>query len=104
MKQLQLEFEERSGHRFQWTSIAAMREAQKRKGTMMRRVLEYLEAHGPSTDEEIHLRAGMRYSTVNPTRGALVDAGVVRDSGKVRKTTGGRWAILWEIVPEGERT
>lgn len=77
-----------------WTSILAYQHNLPRSGTQARRIYDLLLDHD-ATDEEIHLETGIRYSTVNPSRGALVKRGLVRDTGKTRLTTAGEKAIVW---------
>jgi hypothetical protein len=54
--------------------------------------------HG-RTDEEIQRMLKLNPSTQRPRRIELVQAGKVRDSGRTRKTKGGRAATVWEVVP-----
>lgn len=70
-------------------------------GTLRKRVLDYLTAFGPATDEEIQLALGMNANTERPRRVELVTAGLVRDSGRTRRTSAGREAVLWAF---SERT
>jgi transcription initiation factor IIE alpha subunit len=49
------------------------------------------------TDEEIQHALGINPSTQRPRRIELVRDGKVRDSGRVRKTTSGRDAAVWEV-------
>jgi len=59
-----------------------------------RRVLAYLEEHGPATDEEIIAGTGMNPSTARPRRIELVRHGLVVEDGE-RKTASGRRATVW---------
>lgn len=70
-------------------------------GAQRRRVLEHLQALGAggATDEEMQIVLGLNPSAQRPRRVELVDAGLVRDSGRTRKTTSGRNAIVWEARP-----
>lgn len=52
------------------------------------------------TDEELIRFTGMNPSTARPRRIDLVKAGLVRDSGRRRKTLSGSWAVVWEVVPK----
>jgi hypothetical protein len=52
------------------------------------------------TDEEIQQALGIKPpGTARARRVELVAAGKVRDSGRTRKTTSGRAAVVWEAVP-----
>ena len=67
---------------------------------MQRRVLELLVVHsGGLTDEEIQRKLDMNPNTERPRRGELEAKGLIRDSGRIRKTVSGRSAVVWEIVP-----
>jgi len=61
---------------------------------MQRRVLAYLEQHGPATDEEIATGLGMNPSTERPRRIELARAGLIAEAG-TRRTTSGRNATVW---------
>ena len=63
---------------------------------MQRRVLEYLETHGPSTDEEIATGLDMNPSTQRPRRIELQKRGLVVEAG-TRKTVSGRKAVVWRV-------
>ena len=69
-------------------------------GTLRRAVLDWLRNHTEEglTDEEIQIDLGMPPSTQRPRRVELVNAGLVRDSGSVRKTRSGRNAVVWKAV------
>lgn len=62
-----------------------------------RRVLAYLEQHGPSTDEQMQIGMPMPASTQRPRRVELVRAGLVVQDG-VRPTTSGRYATVWRVA------
>ena len=62
-----------------------------------RRVLAYLEQHGPSTDEQMQIGMPMPASTQRPRRVELVRAGLVVQDG-VRRTTSGRYATVWRTA------
>ena len=64
---------------------------------MQRRVLAYLEEHGPATDEEIATGLGMNPSTQRPRRLELAQAGLVVKDG-TRRTTSGRMACVWRVA------
>jgi hypothetical protein len=50
------------------------------------------------TDEELQDALGMNPNTQRPRRIELVERGLVRDSGRTRKTKSGRRATVWEIA------
>jgi hypothetical protein len=60
-------------------------------------VEQYISSQGErgATDWEIHAYLAAPYSAIQSPRGALVQAGVVRDSGLRRRTGYGRRAIVW---------
>ena len=62
-----------------------------------RRVLAYLEEHGPATDEEIIAGTGMNPSTARPRRIELVRHGLVVEDGE-RRTASGRRATVWKAT------
>lgn len=47
------------------------------------------------TDQELQVELDLPESTERPRRVSLVDAGLVADSGLVRKTRSGRDAVVW---------
>ena len=83
------------------TSVAAAERLMGRTGTKRREVYELIRdwpwaGPGPGmTDEEIAATLNMNPSTVRPRRLELVEAGLVRDSGRTRKTRSDREAIVW---------
>ncbi len=64
---------------------------------MQRRVLAYLEQHGPATDEEIATGLGMNPSTQRPRRIELERFGLVVKDG-TRRTSSGRMACVWRVA------
>lgn len=62
-----------------------------------RRVLAYLEEHGPATDEEIATGLGMNPSTQRPRRIELARRGLVIADG-TKRTTSGRMAVVWQAT------
>lgn len=66
-------------------------------GTLRRAVYELIRDAGEhgATDEEISERLGLDSSTTRPRRWELERAAWVRDSGRRRRTRGGRDAIVW---------
>ena len=79
------------------TSVAAATAIEPDAGTLRGRVLSYIRSVGGSTDEEIQVALGMNPSTARPRRVELVDKGLIFENGQ-RKTSSGRWAIVWSAV------
>lgn len=52
-----------------------------------------------ATDDEIEAALGFKHQTASAARRGLVIAGLVRDSGHVRKTRSGRNATVW-VIPK----
>lgn len=82
------------------TSIAAAERALPTAGTMRRRIYDQLKQwHSTgATDAELQDELRIDPSTQRPRRIELVNAGLVRDSGRTRKTRSGRSATVWEVV------
>ena len=82
------------------TSKAAAQGAAPRAVTHRAMVLELLgRKFGGLTDEEIQGALKIKPpGTARARRVELVAAGKVRDSGRTRKTTSGRAAVVWEAV------
>lgn len=61
-------------------------------------VLQILQRHGPLTDEGIYryVNGEQSVSGARTRRSELVEAGLVRDSGRWSTTAAGRKAIVWE--------
>ena len=79
----------------QQTSHDAYDEIKPDVPTLRQRVFAFIVRHGGATDEEMQNTLGMRANTQRPRRRELVQQGMVRDSGKTRKTQSGREAIVW---------
>ena len=80
------------------TSVAAAEAlAPEALNAAQRRVLAYLEEHGPATDEEIIAGTGMNPSTARPRRIELVRHGLVVEDGE-RRTASGRRATVWKAT------
>lgn len=79
------------------TSEAAAEAISPDAPTLRRLVLDALREAGERgmTDQEIQRRLDMDPSTERPRRGELVKAGLVVDSGRQRKTTSDRNAVVW---------
>ena len=82
------------------TSRAAAETVEPRVATLRRAVLDALRAAGEAglTDEEMQTRLGMGGNTQRPRRVELERGGLVRDSGRTRRTRGGREAVVWVAV------
>jgi hypothetical protein len=78
------------------TSRAAARAAVPRVNELQARVLAFIRAQGGATDNEIQDALDMNPSTQRPRRIELMERGLVRDSGRKRKTPSGREAVVWE--------
>jgi hypothetical protein len=70
-----------------------------------RRILEALAVSGGRTDEQLGEVAEVLGWYTSPSgmrtrRSELVEAGLVRDSGRRMRTRSGRRAIIWEVVAE----
>jgi hypothetical protein len=57
------------------------------------------QSNNGRTDEEIQRMLKLNPSTQRPRRIELVQSGMVRDSGRTRKTASGRAATVWEVIP-----
>ncbi len=65
-------------------------------------VLGFIQANGPSSDEEGMTFLCMNPSTYRPRRIELCKLGLVRDSGLQGKTRSGRACTLWVACEKGE--
>jgi predicted ArsR family transcriptional regulator len=79
------------------TSCAAAEAIVPHLNKLQARVLDYLRGCGErgATDEELVEALRLSPSTARPRRIELVKAGLVRDSGRTRKTNSGREATVW---------
>ena len=80
------------------TSVEAGEKIKPHAETLRDKVLDLLKSRGGFTDIEIQDILQMNPSTQRPRRIELVTAGLVQDSGSVRKTPSGRNATVWEVV------
>lgn len=80
------------------TSREAAREISPLASRLRTLVFGVIKSRGGATDEEIQRALKMNPSTSRPRRIELERAGIVRDSGKRRKTRSGRWAIVWKVA------
>ena len=79
------------------TSVEAAKRISGKSHALRAQVLAFIEARGElgATDEEVQLALAMGGSTQRPRRVDLESAGLVRDSGRTRRTTSGRQAVVW---------
>lgn len=79
------------------TSVAAAEAAKPLAATYRAILLEHIRSRGIQgvTDEEAQIDLGMDQNTQRPRRVELVRAGLVRDSGRTRRTRSGRQAVVW---------
>lgn len=97
-------FDDAPAQRHSPTSVAAAEQVKPIAETQRRLVLSILQMAGERglTDDEIQAATGMNPSGARPRRIELVRAGLVRDSGRTRKTRSGREAVVWTAVKEKE--
>lgn len=80
------------------TSKAAAIDNEPRAGTQRWRVLNVLRAcPWGLTDHEMQEMLGMNPSTQRPRRIELVNAGLIKDSGRTRATQSGKQAVVWVV-------
>jgi len=79
------------------TSVEAAKRISGKSQALRARVFAYIQAQGElgATDEEVQTALGMGGSTQRPRRVDLETAGMVRNSGRTRRTTSGRQAVVW---------
>lgn len=82
------------------TSHQAAKDATPRAGTHRARALAELRSAGEHglTDFELAARTGIAQTSIGVRRKELVDAGFVRDSGRVRPAPSGSAAIVWRAA------
>lgn len=86
------------------TSKAAAEKADKHAASKRAVVLQAIVASQDGlTDREIEAVTGFRHETASARRRQLAQECLVRDSGRTRKTPAGLDAVVWEVVPDGER-
>jgi hypothetical protein len=84
------------------TSHAAAAAIEPVSGRCRQLVYDYISLQGThgATDEEIQTVLNMAGSTQRPRRVELVEAGLVKDSGRRRAMKSGRSAIVWvKVMP-----
>lgn len=81
--------------------LAALRQRPK-LGTARQKVLgAFIEAdRAGATDEEVATTLQMRLYTAAPRRNELLRGGWIKDSGRVRPTTTGSPATVWELTEQ----
>jgi hypothetical protein len=86
------------------TSKDAARDIESSASTLRAKVYQFLSASGGygATDEELQIALEMNPSTQRPRRVELVEKGLVRDSGKVRKTRSNRNAVVWVVIAQSD--
>lgn len=78
------------------TSTQAALEIEPRSGTLRAKVLAELRNHPDGlTDDEMQTHLSMNPSTQRPRRIELVEAKLVKDSGRTRLTQSRRQAVVW---------
>lgn len=82
------------------TSRLAALSMYEQASNLQRTLLDWLDAKGGLTDEEMQTITGMPPSTQRPRRVELVRKGIVRDSQQRRQTASGRLAVVWEVAPD----
>jgi len=85
------------------TSIEARQKIEPKIGTLKKRVYEMLLNRGMqgATDQEIEKYLHLEGNTVRPIRGALVDIGLVLDTGLTRPNEKGNRCIVWRASEDG---
>ncbi len=83
---------------YQGHSTTSERAAQEIAGgaaSLRRKVLDFVQSNGPSSDDEIQEALSINPSTERPRRIELCKLGLLRDSGLCGKTRSGRSCVLW---------
>ena len=80
------------------TSFLAAVEIEESADNIRSMVYRCIKRDGPLTDEQIQVLLKLNPSTERPRRIELVERGLVRDSGRVRRTRSGRAAVAWEAI------
>lgn len=100
MNQAVVQLPARRRHRTRETSIEALKRITRDADTLRGKVYRFLLGQGEdgATDEEIQESLGMPVQTETARRNELTEAGLVTVSGFERKSSYGRWAIVWIAV------
>ena len=82
------------------TSIAAAEAIKPRVEIYRERILAEIKRSGAlgRTDGELQEQLNMNGSTQRPRRIELVDAGLVKNSGRTRKSASGRACVVWVVT------
>lgn len=82
------------------TSQAAAEAIKSRVAIYRDRILAEIKRSGAlgRTDGELQEQLNMNGSTQRPRRIELVDAGLVKDSGRTRKSASGRACVVWVVA------
>ena len=96
------EEQEGGGNPFQSHSETS-RAAAENAPAMEAQVEAWFRDYGEGTDQEAMDGTGLSESTCRARRVALMDRGVVRDTGRTRAVRSGRQATVWEYVPPERR-
>ena len=91
----QLTFDDAPAQRHSRTSRQAAEAIKPHVLTLKERVLCFITAHAPVTDEEIAEGLGLNPSTARPRRVELVAEGLVRAAPDTKRTSSGRRATAW---------
>lgn len=86
------------------TSVEAAETVSHKFSGMMDTVFKKIGLQGEfgMTDEEGQISLRMEGNSYRPCRVTLVDRGLVKDSGKRRKTIRNRNAVVWELTDFGK--
>ena len=87
----------------QRTSLEALLKVEPHIGSINRAVYAYIDSCGTdgATDYEIEMNTHIEGNSVRPSRGALVKAGQIMDTGRTRKNHKGNECIVWVAIDEG---
>lgn len=85
--------------RIQDTTLNARDQIKSKRLTLRDKVLNYITQSGDrgATDEELQQALFMAGNTERPRRDELLSMGLIRDSGRRRKTSSNRDAIVWVV-------
>jgi hypothetical protein len=84
-------------HELQDTSALAAIQAMPNISRQQRRVYLYIRNVGPATDDELEVALHISHQAVSARRRELVLKGLLRNSGKRRRTRRNRLATVWEV-------
>lgn len=87
------------------TSKIAAQSMRSSAGAQQQRVLECLQQAGDAglTDEELQAALDLSGNSERPRRRKLVELGLVKDSGTMRKTGSNHAAVVWCVVPPDQK-